>query len=132
MILGPYFALAGIIAKNKSVWVEVNRMLHTHISMPILGGLALFYGSFWGYAFVFFVLPRLCHVHFLGHFDNCDGVKDRERLDRYSCRRSGLYSAFSLTSMKRGSSVLWKNRVSQVSPGFRKNSSETTVSGRLP
>ncbi len=65
MILGPYFALAGIIAKNKSVWVEVNRMLHTHISMPIVGGLALFYGSFWGYAFVFFVLPVYAMFIFL-------------------------------------------------------------------
>ena len=57
MILGPYFGLAGLIAKDSSVWVGVNRMLHTHISVPIVGGLFLFYGSVFAYAFVFFLLP---------------------------------------------------------------------------
>ena len=57
MILGPYFGLAGLIAKDNSVWVEVNRMLHTHISVPIVGGLFPFYGSVFVYAFVFFLLP---------------------------------------------------------------------------
>ncbi len=57
MILGPYFGLAGLIAKDKSVWVEVNRMLHTHISFPIIGGLALFYGSIILSEFIAFLLP---------------------------------------------------------------------------
>lgn len=57
MILGPYFGLAGLIAKDNSVWVEVNRMLHTHISVPIVGGLFLFYGSIVSYTFVDFLLP---------------------------------------------------------------------------
>ncbi len=55
MILGPYFGLAGLIAKDKSIWVEVNRMLHTHISFPIIGGLALFYGSIFLYGFLYFL-----------------------------------------------------------------------------
>ncbi len=57
MILGPYFAVAGLIAKDNSVWVEVNRMLHGHISIPIVGGLALFYYSVFVYAFVSIFLP---------------------------------------------------------------------------
>ncbi len=57
MILGPYFGLAGLIAKDKSIWVEVNRMLHTHISFPIIGGLALFYGSIFLTGFLYFLLP---------------------------------------------------------------------------
>ncbi len=57
MILGPYFGLAGLIAKDKSIWVEVNRMLHTHISFPVIGGLALFYGSIFLYGFLYFLLP---------------------------------------------------------------------------
>ncbi len=42
LVLGPYFALAGFIAKENSVWFEANRMIHHHISFPILGGLARF------------------------------------------------------------------------------------------
>jgi len=57
MILGPYFGLAGLIAKDKSIWVEVNRMLHTHISFPVIGGLVLFYGSIFLYGFLYFLLP---------------------------------------------------------------------------
>jgi len=46
LVLGPYFALAGFIAKEKSVWFEANRMIHQHIFIPIIGGLVLFIGSF--------------------------------------------------------------------------------------
>jgi hypothetical protein len=46
LVLGPYFGLAGFIAKENSVWFEANRMIHHHISFPILGGLALYFGSF--------------------------------------------------------------------------------------
>jgi hypothetical protein len=56
LILGPYFGLAGFIAKDRSVWFESNRMLHTHISVPIIGGLVLFYGSVFAYGFVY-ILP---------------------------------------------------------------------------
>ncbi len=46
LVLGPYFGLAGLIAEESSVWFEANRMIHHHISFPILGGLALYFGSF--------------------------------------------------------------------------------------
>jgi hypothetical protein len=46
LVLGPYFALAGFIAKENSVWFEANRMIHQHISIPIIGGFVLFIGSF--------------------------------------------------------------------------------------
>jgi hypothetical protein len=51
LVLGPYFAVAGFIAKQNSVWVEANRMIHQHVSFPILGGLALYFGSL---SFLFF------------------------------------------------------------------------------
>jgi hypothetical protein len=51
LVLGPYFALAGFISKENSVWFEANRMIHQHISFPILGGLALYFGSL---SFLFF------------------------------------------------------------------------------
>ncbi len=57
MILGPYFGLAGLISKDKSIWVEVNRMLQTHISFPVIGGLALYYGSIFLSGFLYFLLP---------------------------------------------------------------------------
>jgi hypothetical protein len=56
LIVGPYFGLAGLIAKDKSVWVESNRMLHTHISVPIIGGLSLFWGSIFAYGIIY-ILP---------------------------------------------------------------------------
>jgi hypothetical protein len=56
LILGPYFGLAGLIAKDKSVWFESNRMLHTHISVPIIGGFFLFWGSVSAYGIVY-ILP---------------------------------------------------------------------------
>jgi hypothetical protein len=51
LVLGPYFALAGFIAKENSVWFEANRMIHQNISFPIFGGLALYFGSL---SFLFF------------------------------------------------------------------------------
>ncbi len=64
LVLGPYFALAGFIAKENSVWVETNRMIHQHISFPILGGLALYFGSL---SFLFFpALTAYLIVVFLG------------------------------------------------------------------
>jgi hypothetical protein len=54
LVLGPYFALAGFIAKEKSVWFEANRMIHQHIFFPILGGLFLYLGSF-----SYFFFPEL-------------------------------------------------------------------------
>lgn len=62
LVLGPYFALAGFIAKEKSVWFEANRMIHQHISIPIVGGLVLFIGSF----SFFEVLTAYLVVVFLG------------------------------------------------------------------
>jgi hypothetical protein len=56
MVLGPYFALAGFIAKENSVWVEANRMIQQHISLPILGGLGLYLGLL---SFLFFPLLTL-------------------------------------------------------------------------
>ncbi len=50
-------ARLGLIAKDNSVWVDVNRMLHGHISIPIVGGLVLFYNSVFVYAFVSIFLP---------------------------------------------------------------------------
>ena len=51
LVLGPYFALAGFIAKENTGWFETNRMIHQHIPFPILGGLALYFGSL---SFLFF------------------------------------------------------------------------------
>jgi hypothetical protein len=64
LVLGPYFGLAGFIAKENSVWVEANRMIHQNISFPILGGLALYFGSL---SFLFFpALTAYLVVVFLG------------------------------------------------------------------
>lgn len=65
LVLGPHFALAGLVVKDGSVWVEVNRMLHTHISFPILGGLVLFYSALFYGAFSA-VFPGYVAVVFLG------------------------------------------------------------------
>jgi len=64
LVLGPYFGLAGFIAKENSVWFVANRMIHHHISFPILGGLALYFGSF---SYFFFpALTTYLVVVFLG------------------------------------------------------------------
>jgi hypothetical protein len=62
MVLGPYFALAGFIARENSVWFEANRMIHEHISVPIVGGFTLFFGSL----SFFLILPAYVIVVFLG------------------------------------------------------------------
>ena len=54
LVLGPYFALAGFIAKENSVWFEANRMIHHHISFPIFGGLVFYFA-----AFSYFFFPAL-------------------------------------------------------------------------
>ena len=45
LIIGPYFGLAGLIAKDRSVWFEANRLIHSHISVPFVAGVALYYGT---------------------------------------------------------------------------------------
>ena len=56
LLLGPYFGLAGLTVKEKSVWVEANRLLHEHISVPFIGGLVLFFGSFPYFSLFFIIL----------------------------------------------------------------------------
>jgi hypothetical protein len=63
LILGPYFGLAGFIAKENSVWFEANRMIHQHVFFPILGGLALYFGSL---SILFPTLTAYLVVVFLG------------------------------------------------------------------
>src|SRR5260370_23683757 len=64
LVLGPYFGLAGFIAKENSVWFEANRMIHHHFSFPILAGLALYFASF---SYFFFpALTAYLLVVFLG------------------------------------------------------------------
>ncbi len=43
LVLGPYFGLASLISKENSVWVEANRMIHEHISIPVVGGVFLLF-----------------------------------------------------------------------------------------
>ena len=38
LVVGPYFGLAALIAKENSVWVETDRMLHEHLSIAVAGG----------------------------------------------------------------------------------------------
>ena len=45
LIVGPYFGLAGLIARDRSVWAEANRLIHEHISIPFIAMFALFSGS---------------------------------------------------------------------------------------
>jgi hypothetical protein len=49
LIVGPYFGLAGLIAGDRSVWVEATRLIERHISFPFITGLALFYASLSGF-----------------------------------------------------------------------------------
>src|SRR5438132_3054032 len=42
MVTGPYFGVAALLVKkDESVWALVNRLIHGHISVPFIGGLAL-------------------------------------------------------------------------------------------
>lgn len=65
LVLGPYFALAGLIVKDSSVWVEANRMLHAHISFPLLSGLVLLSAAINASAFSL-VLPGYLAMVFSG------------------------------------------------------------------
>ncbi len=64
LIVAPYFALAGFIARENSPWFEANRMIHRHIFFPIFGGFILFLSSF-GPAF-FLALAVYLLIVFLG------------------------------------------------------------------
>lgn len=57
MILGPYLGVASLIARERSVWAETSRLLNTHISLPIVGGLLVFYGSLVAFNFINYLLP---------------------------------------------------------------------------
>ena len=52
MVTGPYFGVAALLVKkDESVWTLVNRLIHGHISVPFIGGLALAWGgAFSGFA----------------------------------------------------------------------------------
>jgi len=52
MVTGPYFGVAALLVKkDESVWALVNRLIHGHISVPFIGGLALAWGgAFSGFA----------------------------------------------------------------------------------
>ena len=46
MVVGPYFGVAALLVKkDESVWALVNRLIHGHISLPFIGGLALAWGG---------------------------------------------------------------------------------------
>ena len=53
---GPYFGVAALsVKKDESVWTLVNRLIHGHISVPFIGGLALAWGgAFSGFGGSFF------------------------------------------------------------------------------
>ncbi|TMI43889.1 hypothetical protein E6H23_02095 [Candidatus Bathyarchaeota archaeon] len=71
MVTGPYFGVAALLVKkDESVWALVNRLIHGHISVPFIGGLALAWGgAFSGFAASFFqgmvIVPYTVFV-FLG------------------------------------------------------------------
>jgi len=50
LVLGPYFAAAALMPGASSVWVEASRLIHRHISIPFLGGVALAYLNVGSYA----------------------------------------------------------------------------------
>lgn len=56
MVTGPYFGVAALLVKkDESVWALVNRLIHGHISVPFIGGLALAWGgAFSGFSAFFF------------------------------------------------------------------------------
>jgi len=56
MVTGPYFGVAALLVKkDESVWTLVNRLIHGHISVPFIGGLALAWGgAFSGFGGSFF------------------------------------------------------------------------------
>src|SRR6266852_7811332 len=46
MVVGPYFGVAALLVrKDESVWTLVNRLIHGHVSVPFIGGLALAWGG---------------------------------------------------------------------------------------
>ena len=51
LVVAPYFGLAGLIVPGKSVWLEANRMIHNHISIPFIIGASLLYGTTAGGSF---------------------------------------------------------------------------------
>jgi len=57
MILGPYLGIASLIAGERSLWAEPSRLLDTHISLPIVGGVVIFYGSLVAFNFIYYLLP---------------------------------------------------------------------------
>jgi hypothetical protein len=71
MVVGPYFGVAALLVKkDESVWSRANMLIHGHISVPFIGGLALAWGgAFTGFAASFYqgmvVVPYTIFV-FLG------------------------------------------------------------------
>src|SRR3989441_12154416 len=46
MVTGPYFGVAVLsVKKDESVWSRANMLLHGHISVPCIAGLALSWGG---------------------------------------------------------------------------------------
>src|SRR2546425_9041132 len=56
MVTGPYFGVAALLVKkDESVWLRANMLVHGHISVPFIGGLALAWGgAFSGFGGSFF------------------------------------------------------------------------------
>jgi hypothetical protein len=56
MVTGPYFGVAALLVKkDESVWLRASMLIHGHISIPFIGGLALAWGgAFSGFGASFF------------------------------------------------------------------------------
>jgi len=71
MVTGPYFGVAALsVKKDESVWSRASMLIHGHISVPFIGGLALAWGgAFSGFSAFFFqgmvIVPYTVFV-FLG------------------------------------------------------------------
>ena len=71
MVTGPYFGVAALLVKkDESVWSRASMLIHGHISVPFIGGLALAWGgAFSGFGASFFqgmvIIPYTVFV-FLG------------------------------------------------------------------
>ena len=71
MVTGPYFGVASLsVKKDESVWLRASMLIHGHISVPFIGGLALAWGgAFSGFSAFFFqgmvIVPYTVFV-FLG------------------------------------------------------------------
>src|SRR3989442_2543842 len=58
MVTGPYFGVASLsVKKDESVWLRAGMLIHGHISVPFIGGLALALGG---------AVSGFCAFFFLG------------------------------------------------------------------